>query len=68
MYNLFWGTSKNMIKFWLEKGFISAKDFDSVQGSVDNITVPSSIGCKPSKIASSFFEEFNYFIFFNGAL
>ena len=54
MHNPFWGTSKNMIKLWIEKVLISAKDFDDIQDAVNNIHVPPSIGRIPSKIASSF--------------
>ena len=54
MHNLFLGTSKCMIKLWIEKGLLDPKDYDILQRAVNCIHVPPSVGRIPSKIASSF--------------
>ena len=53
MHNLFQGTAKYMFKtIWADK--LSKEDLKIIQSTVDAITVPTSLGRIPRKIASSF--------------
>ena len=55
MHNLFLGTAKHILKqVWIERGILSAPQFETIQQRVDLSTVPSDIGRIPHKVYSGF--------------
>ena len=54
MHNLFLGTGKHMLQFWLDNKTIRRSQYSLVQASVDSMVVPSDVGRIPHKIVSGF--------------
>ena len=54
MHNLFLGTAKHMLQYWLQNEIIPRSKHTHIQNYVDSIAVPSGVGRIPHKIASSF--------------
>ena len=54
MHNLFLGTGKHMLQFWLDSDAIPKFCLPRVQTFVDEMVVPSDIGRIPHKIVSGF--------------
>ena len=54
MHNLFLGTGKHMLQFWLDSDAIPKSYLPRVQTFVDEMAVPSDIGRIPHKIVSGF--------------
>ena len=54
MHNLFLGTGKHILQFWLQREFIPKSKYGQIQAFVDKIVVPSDVGRIPHKIVSGF--------------
>ena len=54
MHHLFLGTSKKVIRVWLNEGVLDDKKFNTLQDRVDRIDTPTNIGWIPRKIATFF--------------
>ena len=54
MHNLFLGTGKHLLQFWLDNEIIHRRQFPSIQTYVDRMIVPTDVGRIPYKIVSGF--------------
>ena len=54
MHNLNLGTAKHVMHIWQNKGILSNSDFNEMENTVSNITMPNDLGRIPPKIGSSF--------------
>ena len=54
VHNLFLGTSKKIIRIWLNEGVLDDEKLNILQDRVDRIDTPTNIGRIPRKIATSF--------------
>ena len=52
MHNLFLGTGKHLLQFWLDKEIINRSQYSSIQTYVDQMVVPADVGRTPFKIVS----------------
>jgi hypothetical protein len=52
---MFLGTDKHFLhRFWIEKGILSSKQFEIIQGRINAVLAPPGIGRIPHKISSAF--------------
>lgn len=54
MHNLFVGTAKRMLQFWLDSKAIHRSNYAHIQAPVGLMVVPSDVGHIPHKILSGF--------------
>ena len=52
MHNLFLGTGKHLLQFWLDKEIINRSQYSSIQTYVDQMVVPADVGRISFKIVS----------------
>jgi len=54
MHNIYLGTAKHVMHIWQNKGILRNNDFDGMENTVSNITMPNDLGRISLKIRSSF--------------
>ena len=54
MHNIFLGIAKKTVKLWKKRKLLKDSDFKVIQGKVDSMNPPPSIGRIPRKISSGF--------------
>ena len=54
MHNLFLGTGKHILQFWLQREFIPKSKYGQIQAFVDKIVVPSDVGRSHIKLFLAF--------------